>query len=173
MFKLREKTQDRADDSASWLRDALRFDRYGNAISDTGSMLIHKLPGTDDTRDSVVGTAQRAMDRARGTVSSAFDQTADSLHNLSIPGRKQKRRWPSTFVLIAGIGALAAAGYFVYRWLNGGSQPMDYGIEESWPSEPSRGPVNEPKEDDAEASRDAEQSAAVFEGGAPGTTVTP
>ncbi len=168
MAKMKEKVQDQADDSASWLRNALRFDRYGDAISGTSNMLVHKLPGTDDSRDSVVGTAQRAMDRARGTVSSAFDQTSDSLHNLSIPGRKQKRRGPSRFILLGGIAVLAAGGYFVYRWLNGGSQPMDYGIQESWPAEPSPGPVKEPKEDDAEASLDAEESAAVLDGSTPG-----
>jgi hypothetical protein len=173
MATLKEKARDQANNNASWLRNALRFDRYGDAISDTGSMLVHKLPGHDDSHDSVMDTAQHAMDRARSTVSSAFDQTADTLHNLAIPGRKKKRRGPSNLVLVGVIVALAAGGYFIYRWLNGGSQPMDYGIQESWPAEPSHGAVKEQKEDDAEASRDAEESAALLDGGAAGATVAP
>jgi len=161
--------KDTGEDRASWLANAMRFDRYGDALTGTGNMLVQKLPGTDDTRDSLMGTAQRAVDRARGTVSSALDQLPeislpDSLQNVSLPGKKKRKRGPSKLVLVGVIVALATGGYFVYRWLNGGGQPMDYGIQESWPAEPNPGPVDEPHEDDRQASLDAEESVAVLDG---------
>src|SRR5947209_2935613 len=151
----------------SWLSNALRFDRYGNAISETGAMLVHRLPDTEDARETIMSTAQRAVGRARGTVSSAIDQLPEISLPDSLPGRKkQSKSGPSRLMIIGIVAALGAAGYFAYRWLNGCGQPMDYGIQESWPAEPSPGPTNEPFEDDAQASKDAEESAAVLGGAA-------
>jgi uncharacterized protein YjbJ (UPF0337 family) len=166
MAKTKEKARsakDTAEERSSWLANAVRFDRYGDALTGTGNMLVQKLPSSDDSRDSLVGTAQRAVDRARDTVSSAFDQLPDSLQNVPLPGRKQKKRRASRFVIIGVVVALATGGYFLYRWLNGGGQPMDYGIQESWPAEPNPGPVNEPREDDRQASLDAEESVSVLD----------
>ncbi len=149
------------------LPETLRLDRAGNVIGDRMPVLVQKLSNADEARGAIVGTAQRAMERARGGVGSALEQLPG---DLPVPGRRKRRKGPPVWLLIVGgIAAASAAGFVVYRKLFGGSYDDDYGIDRDWPAEPNPGTVNEKPESDAEVAQDAAESAAVLSG-TPGAT---
>lgn len=124
-----------------------------------------RLPQTDDTRDAIVSAAQRAVERARDAVNTAFEQMPevslpslpDTIANVQVPRRKKKRSGPPIFVIIGAVVALAAGGFFLYRWIVGPSDD-DFGIDEDWPEEPNFGNTKQAPEDDRQASLDAEHS---------------
>lgn len=161
MPKVKDKVQTRASQIAdnNW-SSYLPFD-----LSLPGSR-FGRQSGVDEAKDSIISTAQRAVDKARGTVGSALDQLPDSL-----PRRKQ-RHGPPKLLIVVIIAAAGAGAFFVYRWLNGG-QSEDYGIDPSWPAQPDYGPKDEPRENDKQAEIDAEQALAARTGGAFGTPANP
>ncbi|HZQ38205.1 MAG TPA: hypothetical protein VFD32_19905 [Dehalococcoidia bacterium] len=130
----------------------------------TMTSLMQKLPSAGDTREAVSSAAQRAVDWGRDALSSARDQFSDvslpdTLQNVSLPGRKPKRRSRMRWWLIGLIGLAAAAAFVGYRWMQGSSEEDDL-YAEDWPAEPSNTPGagNEPHEDDRTAELDAEQT---------------
>jgi len=175
MAKVKELSKQAQESSKSvlglpafWSKKVDRESSNGSTVSS----IRNRLPSTDDARDSVLSGAHRAVDRARGTVSTAIDQLPelslpDSLQGISIPGRQKKRRRSRLLVVAVVVGASAAA-YFLYRKFMGGSDDFDREdlYAENWPAQPSNTPGagDEPHEDDATASLDAEQSAAVLNG---------
>lgn len=138
--------------------------------------LVHRLPSAEDTRDALSSAAQKALDRARDVIGSAREQMSDvslpeSLQNVQLPRRKQRRRGPSRLVILALVGGLAVAAFLAYRWFGGHAEADDAELyAENWPAQPSNTPGagGEPREDDKTASIDAEQSQAVrSQNGAP------
>lgn len=150
---------------ATSLPESLRIDRAGAVISDRMPVLVQKLPSADDARDTIVGTAQRAIELARGGVGTALDQLPA---DLPMARRRKRRKGPPRWLLIVGgIVAASAAGFIVYRRLFGGSYDDEYGIDRDWPAEPNPGTVNQKPESDAEVAQDAAGSAAVLSGTTP------
>jgi hypothetical protein len=162
--KAGKDAKNRGGQTAS-LPEALRIDRAGTAISDRMPVLVQKLPSADDARDTIVGTAQRAIERARDGVGTALDQLPV---DLPVARRRKRRSGPPLWLLImGGIAAASAAGFIVYRKMFGGPYDDDYGIDRDWPAEPNPGTVNEKPESDAEVAQDAAESAAVLSGTSP------
>lgn len=132
------------------LSDAIRIDRAGSLIGEKMPVLVQKLPSADEALGTIVGTAQRALDKLPG--------------ELTVPGRRRRRRRPPIWLLIVGgVAAASAAGFVVYRKVFGDSYD-DEEFDRDWPAEPNPGTVHEKPESDAEVAQDAAESAAVLSG---------
>ncbi len=162
MFRTHESESPQARRTARLSVDLAARSKDG--ASDGVGALVQKLPSAEDTREAVAAAAQRAVDWGRDALSSARGQLADvslpeSLQNVSLPGRKPRRRSRPRWWLIAILVLSAAGAFMVYRWMSGSGDEDDL-YAEDWPAEPSNTPGagGEPREDDRAAALDAEQT---------------
>ena len=144
---------DRIVDLSSW--NAMR-----DQFSDTLPSLLHRLPSADEARESLVSGAQQALERARGAAGSARDALPSDMQDR-LPGRK-KKGGSSPMMKIAVVLLIAGGAFFLYRKFMGSSEE-DW-MSESWPEEPapSSASFTQKPESDADAEKDAEESADVY-----------
>lgn len=137
-------------------------------VGDTLPSLLHRLPSADEARGSLVSGAQQALDRARGAAGSAWDSLPSDMQDR-IPGRKKSGRSP--LVTIAIVLVIAGGAFFLYRKFTGSSDE-DW-MTESWPEEPAPAAASfsQKPESDADAEKDAEESADVYAENAPPASV--
>lgn len=157
--KTANKQADHYVDLSNW--DAMR-----EQLGDTVPHLLHRLPSTDEAKDTLVSGAQSALERARGTVGAVRDQLPDlqdRITSVQLP-RKQKKRGRSPLVTLAIVTAVALGALFLYKKLTGGSSDEDW-MNDAWPAEPAPPSASKQQqpESDAAAEADAEESATVYQ----------
>lgn len=163
LSKSAAKSPDRYIDLSSW--DAVR-----DQFSDTVPQLLHRLPSTDEAKETLVSGAHTALERARGAAGAMRDQLPDLQEKIStvqMP-RKQKRRGRPPLVTLFIVLAVLGGGFFLYKKLTSGSGDEEW-MTESWPAEPAPASASaqQTPESDAQAEEDAEESAKIYQGSTP------
>jgi hypothetical protein len=144
---------DRVIDLSSW--NAVR-----DQVGETLPSLLHRLPSADEARDTIVSGAQQALDRARGAAGSAWESLPSDMQDR-MP-KRSKKRGRSPLVTLAIVLVIAGGVFFLYRKFTGSSEE-DW-MTESWPEEPAPAAASfsQKPESDADAEKDAEESADVY-----------
>jgi hypothetical protein len=176
MAKDRKQTQDSSRNGAATTtaegesRVAM-LDRYGSMLAGAVPAVAQRLPNAEDARESLTATAQRAIERARGTLNAALEQLPDlnlpdQLQNVPVPGRKPRRGRLRRRMLIIGIAAtVITATVLVLRRLTSNPQP-----EEIWGGyTPPGAPVEPPQAAGSNTGASADVGIGTFNASA-GTT---
>jgi AcrR family transcriptional regulator len=100
-------------------------------LGDTVPSLLHRLPRPDEARETLLNSAQQAIERAREAVNSAVEALPDVSERLPI---RQKRRPNRRPWIVAGVVLLILGGaFFAYRKLT--APPEEDWMSESWPEQ--------------------------------------
>jgi len=100
-------------------------------LGDTIPALLHRLPRPDEARDTLLSSAQQALERAREAVNTAVESLPDVSERLPL---RQKRRPNRRPWIVAGVVLLILGGaFFAYRKLT--APPEEDWMSESWPEQ--------------------------------------